>query len=385
MATAAGPRPAGLDAHALPDVAAAFGQPGPFVTVYLDVEPDVEDAAHRSDVHWKDVRKVLEEAGAPARALDAIAAVVPDAHFRGAAMGAVANGRGLLLERSFEDPLKQDLARAASLPSVPPMIEEAQSEPTHVVVLVDRVGGDIVLVDAKGDGRVISVDPERPDDPVIRRSKPGGWSQRVYQQRAMNRWKSDAEQVAEATARIATDARARVVILAGEPQAVHFFRESLPRGFTVELREIPGSRAAGADTDAMAEEVVRVVATAVAEDTVRVLEKFREERGQHDRAADGAEPTLAALAAAQVDLLLVHDDPADQRTAWFGPEPNMVGIDAETVQAMGVEEPTEGRLIDVAVRAAFGTGAATWIVPDHGGPAERIGAILRFASPTGSG
>jgi hypothetical protein len=381
MATAAGPRPAGLDAYDLPDVAAAFEQPAPFVTVYCNTEPDVEDARHRAEVHWRDTRKELDQAGAPPAALNAIEATIAELRAHAAAVAAIANRRGIVVQRGLDEPVRRDLGRVAPLPSVGPIIEEVQRQPAHVVVLLDRVGGDIIVFDRAEEGRVITVDGDRPDDPVIRRSKPGGWSQRRYQQRAMNRWKADAEEVAATVSRLASQVNARVVIIAGDPQALHYFRESLPDGFMIDIREVDGSRAAGADTDEMADAVVRTVATAVAEDTVQALEKFREERGQHDRACEGAAATLTALAAAQVDLLLVHDDPDDNRLAWFGPQPNMVGTDAETVRAMGVDEPVEARLVDVALRAALGTGAAVRIVPAAGGPAERIGGILRFANP----
>jgi hypothetical protein len=45
---------------------------------------------------------------------------------------------------------------------------------------------------------------------------------------------------------------------------------------------------------------------------------------------------------------------------------------------LGVDAPRTGRLVDVALRAAFGTGASAWIVPKAGGPAEGLGALLRW-------
>ncbi|MBV9411271.1 MAG: hypothetical protein JO148_06730, partial [Acidimicrobiia bacterium] len=48
------------------------------------------------------------------------------------------------------------------------------------------------------------------------------------------------------------------------------------------------------------------------------MAKFREERGQGDRAADGPAATLEAMSRSQVEVLLVHADPDDTRTAWFG-------------------------------------------------------------------
>jgi peptide subunit release factor 1 (eRF1) len=147
------------------------------------------------------------------------------------------------------------------------------------------------------------------------------------------------------------------------------------------VREVEGSRgpgAADAGLDEIADEVVKLVATVAAEDTVEFLRQFKQEKGQHDLAAEGVAATIAALAAARVDVLLVHDDPDDDRTAWFGPEPGMVAETKATLADMGVEQPQEARLVDVAIRAAFTTGAAVRIVPSVSSVAEGIGAILRF-------
>jgi peptide subunit release factor 1 (eRF1) len=123
---------------------------------------------------------------------------------------------------------------------------------------------------------------------------------------------------------------------------------------------------------------VKLAATVVAEDTVEFLRQFKEERGQRDLAVEGAQATIEALAAARVDTLLIHDDPDDDRTAWFGPEPGMVAQSEKTLSDMGVDQPRRARLVDVAIRAAFSTGAAVRIVPSVGSVDQGIGAILRF-------
>jgi peptide subunit release factor 1 (eRF1) len=123
---------------------------------------------------------------------------------------------------------------------------------------------------------------------------------------------------------------------------------------------------------------VKLVSTEVAAETVELLRTFKQERGQQDLATEGTSATLSALAAARVEVLLVHDDPDDARTAWFGPEPGMVAEQAQTLQDMGVQTPEEGRLVDVAVRAAFTTGAAVRMIPSVQSVTDGLGAILRF-------
>jgi hypothetical protein len=84
---------------------------------------------------------------------------------------------------------------------------------------------------------------------------------------------------------------------------------------------------------------------------------------------------------AAVDVLLVApDDPADARTAWFGPDPTVIAASADDLRGLGVGTPTEGRLVDVAERAALATGATIRVVQPGAALAGGIGAILRWSA-----
>jgi hypothetical protein len=118
---------------------------------------------------------------------------------------------------------------------------------------------------------------------------------------------------------------------------------------------------------------------------------------------EGAAATLAALALGQVDtLLLTGLFLDDERTAWFGPAPADVAVEPGTLIDLAVADPVEGRLVDVAVRAALGTGADVRVLelagetrptegrgethdappPPRAAPAEGLSALLRFAVPS---
>ena len=120
-----------------------------------------------------------------------------------------------------------------------------------------------------------------------------------------------------------------------------------------------------------------LVATVAAEHTVALLEKFKEEKGQHDRAADGPAAVIDALQRGAVETLLVHDEADDMRPAWFGPEPTQIALDRETIEALGVHQPRCCRLVDVAIRAAIATSADVRVVP-AAVLTDGLGAILRF-------
>lgn len=376
--------PGGQSPAAVPDIAATFDGPGPFVTVYLGTAAAVAQAAQQSELRWKALRGGLEEAGAPAEALAAIDPLVADAHQKGRTLAVVADGGGLRLARHEPEPPARDAGWVAPLPRVGPLLEWAQTAVPHLVVLADRAGADIVVftrgVDRTGSGEapVLSVGEENGDDPTLRRNSPGGWSQRRYQNRAENLWEQNAKAVADQVAALVNETGARLVVVAGDVRALQLLREHLPEAVVELLREVDGSRAPGSGLDEIADDVVKLAATVAAEDTVAFLRQFKEERGQRDLAAAGVQPTIEALAAARVDTLLIHDDPDDDRRAWFGPEPGMVALDGRTLSDMGVENPREARLVDVAIRAAFATGSAVRIVPSAGSVKEGIGAILRF-------
>src|SRR3546814_18177187 len=99
----------------------------------------------------------------------------------------------------------------------------------------------------------------------------------------------------------------------------------LPAELASRVHVIDQGRAADGSGHARDEEIRRLVATAVAEDTVAVLERFKEEIGQQDLAVGGMAPTIDALNQAAVAVLLVHDD-VDDQTAWAGPEPVPLGL-----------------------------------------------------------
>src|SRR5919199_6150554 len=137
--------PGGQSPAEVPDIAAAFDGPGPFVTVYLGTEGAVEQAAQRNELRWKTLRRELDEAGAPAEALAAIDPLVPDAHHLGRTLAVVADDGGVRLTRHEPEPPARDAGWVASLPRVGPLIEWAQSAIPHLVVLADRAGADIVV------------------------------------------------------------------------------------------------------------------------------------------------------------------------------------------------------------------------------------------------
>jgi peptide subunit release factor 1 (eRF1) len=167
--------------------------------------------------------------------------------------------------------------------------------------------------------------------------------------------------------------------VAGDVRAVQLLRDALPGEVAGMLHVVDGARSGVNPLDDIAEDVAAAVGTVVERDTAAVLGKLAEELGQDDRGVEGPARTLEALAAAQVDVLVVRHDPALDRQAWFGPEPTQIGLTEDTARALGVDQPVAGPLVDVAVRAALATSATVRIVPGGTAPRDGLGAILRWA------
>ena len=371
----AAPLQAGISA---PDLARIAQARGPFLTLYLPTSADIENAAQKSLTAWKSTRNELEERSVPAALLDGIEPLIPEAHQRGRCLAVVArNGAGPVHVEHGPQAPPRPLASWAALPVLVPILEWRQLQAPHVLVLADRTGANLIAFHGEEASARRTTDRE---EHLLTRSSPGGWSQRRNQQRAENTWEDNADDVAEELARLAKQFDARLVVAAGDVRALEMIEKSLPQEVARIFHTIPGGRGAGSDHEQIEEEARRQVDILLGKETGLVLDRFREEIGQGDLAVQGADATLDAVSRAQVDTLLVYDHPEDERSAWFGLEPIPVAATESRLAELGVEPRTEGRLIDVLVRATLGTGAAVRVIPAEPGVTEGVGALLRWSA-----
>jgi hypothetical protein len=362
----------------LSDFAKVLEAEGPFLTVMLDTQSNIDNASHRSLSAWKPLRSNLAEEGVPDQILDAVEELVPTAHENGDTLGVVANAKdGVLYTDHWFEQLPLSRGEFDTLPRLAPFIVWRQANLPYVVVLTDREGADIEAYVPGGDD--IDLEVKGKTFP-IRKVSAGGWSMRRYQNRAEDVWNKNAKQVADEVTRVVSEIDAPLVVLAGDVRASELLREHLPQETLARLKEIDGGRNADGSAETMTPTIRRLVQTAAAEATVTILQKFREERGQMDRYADGPRAVCAALQEAKVETLLVHEPQDDPRRGFFGPEATQVAVDEADVKELGVDAPREGRLIDVLIRAALGTGAGVRVVPhtSSSGPTDDVGAILRW-------
>ncbi len=372
--------------HAIhaPDLAGLMAGERPAATIYLATGTGGEEALAEVEPRWRELRASLAKDGCPATALTGIDRLVRRYHSEEGCLAVVADETGVRFTTHEPEAPRRDLARWDSLPSVGPLLEWRQLAIPHVVVVADRVGADLVGV---GPGQAeVHEEIEGATEPLTK-SKPGGWSQRRHQQRAENTWDRNAKAVAHEVAALAAEVRARLILATGDVRALALLEEHLPEGARPDLRILSH----GVGSDALADEVVRLLCDVSARDTVSVLRAWRAGLGKPvqgaegtpaggRRAVEGAEDTMAALRAAQVATLLVHDDPDDERRAWWGPDPVHVALGRGELEDLGAASLQPARLVDVALRAALLTGAGVRVVPQAGGPRDGLGALLRWTS-----
>lgn len=353
---------------------------GPFASLTLPIENEAEDATTRMQIRWGNARRELAEAGAAEELLDRIeTAVTGAARERATGIHVVAPADGPMLVQLTHDDDVDERVRMGAVPSLLPVLRARDEEIPHLLVIADREGADIWVRDARGDATGTEPDAAvEGDTEHIHRGHPGGWSQRRFQQRAENTWEKNAAGVATEVDDLATRVDARLIVVTGDVRAVGFLEEHLPESRRDALEVVDsGGRTDDDAVERAAEEADRLVADLAARRTVEALERFGDASGE-DLAVEGAVHTLRALTEARVAVLLVHDDADDERTALSSPDGAVVTEDPATLEDLGLEA-VEGRLVDVAVRAAIVTGADVVTVPAHGArvPAGGIGAILR--------
>lgn len=356
------------------DLAVLYEEEGPCLSCYLNTEAAAEDAPRRIGVRWKDLRRQLTSEGADETSLSAVESALEDARRSGEAICILARGGVVAIREGGERALANDVASVAPLPVAGPLLTWRQHRIPYVVVLCDAAGADILASAGRETITATAGDPD-PHDPILHKVPSGGWSQRRYQHRVENAWERNAKDVIETLTKLAAEISPRLVLYGGDPRAVGLLEEHAPESLAPVMERAPLSRAADGSERHAGEEIRRAVETAVAADTASLMAQVRELESRA-LAVQGAAAVLDALTAAQVETLLVHDDPRDERTACISRHPLVVAAERSGVEQL-VETAEEARLVDVALAGAFLTGASVRIVPAH--PLEDgIAALLRF-------
>lgn len=357
----------------------AFDLPGPMLTACLDVSRNNESAAAEIELRWRALRDELADAGAPDAALDAAEERLLEVSTVPGDCGrcVVTTGSGVAEDHVLPGRRPQSAGRWGLLPHLLPVVEFESAQVAHVYVEVDRTGADISVHAPLGEWSE-SVEGSTHQ---ISKVNAGGWSQGRYEQRAENLWERNASEVAQRVDVLVRTTGAELLVVAGETRAAQLLEDALAERSREILRSSSArGRADGVSPEALAqsrEALLEEYATARARSAVA---EFLEQRGRDERAAAGLQQTMAALAQAQVELLLLPEAWDPDAVAWFGSDATQVALDRASLDQLGVEQPHEAPVADVVLRAAAGTDARVLVVP---APLLDLGnepaAVLRWA------
>jgi release factor family 2 len=372
------------DTKALDEVLRAEG---PVASIYFRREP--RPRRENAELRWHALAEGLAARGAGPGTLRVLTERVHAALPGSGMLAAFAAGDRLLYATELAQPPDlpdqpetafEDAAAYGAAPHLLPLLEWWQEHPAHVLAVVDRTGADIDVF-PQGSAEAVHQKVTGPDD-EIERNAPGGRSGRSqmrYQHRAEDSWEHNATRVAETLSDDLARYSADLLLLAGDVRALQYLSRHLPPWVRkgVAIREVPGPGTRGEPVPARF--AGRETHRAVNDDNRAVLRRLAEQRYRAGLAVEGPHATLGALSRGQVNTLVVTHDPADRRTAWFGPAPTDV---SDRRRELPQTPATRAPLTDVAVRAAVLTGADVRVLPPGtpDAPARGIGALCRFAA-----
>jgi hypothetical protein len=249
----------------------------------------------------------------------------------------------------------------------------------HAVVKVDRSGADIHVTDGVATSEVeLTVEG---DHDVLTKVPTGGTAQHRYQARVEDSWEHNAATVAAALEQLVVGYRPEVVLVMGDVRAAaelerHAGSETRSRMVRLDT----GGRGAGTSEEAERDAIDEVLAAHRAAAEAEVVARFREQAGRVERAVEGLDAVTTVLQRAQVDELLLADEPTSSRTLWAGSGPLQIGTSRRAAEEVGARDPVEVRAdAALAWAAACSDARVTLVDPGQVELADGVGALLRWS------
>lgn len=360
-----------------------YERQGPFVTVYLDTSGDAEDASKALDLRWRSARERLSGMGVDEATLEALAERVGEHQRQTGQRGQVlvaVQGEVVLNDELPEPPEHTtDDVYFGSVPQLMPYLRLRGPHIPHLVAVIDHEGADITAVHATQGSQTHTV--EGSGSPVHKAYAGGQGNPDNFHAAVEEQWKNSAKEIAQEINRLADRVHARAVVLAGDVQARKLVSERLSERTRESVVETDaGHRDRKACGESLRAEVAETVKSTVQARTAEAVEEFERERGQHDRAVEGWEDTLAALREAKLQALLWIPAAAGRRgEVAVGSRPSEIGLDEDTLRKAGVEGIDTVPADAAVIRSLAGTSGEFFLVDDDRVDlAEGIGGILRY-------
>jgi len=352
-----------------------FNHRGPFVSVYVDVSRNTEDAASQLDARLTTLRHDLEHEGVAEELIEELCTRI------GARTDIAGEARRLVIASG--DEIVFDDVRAGHttwpeshsvgpLPDLAGWLHQVDGQLPFVLVTADREGADIDVYQAtsKPDATHTEVHGETQH---IQKVPQGDWAQKQFQQRSENVWQHNAREVADAVRSATSQHRPRVVVLAGDERARTEIASALEH-LPTEVEQVrAGGRAAGSSTESLWSEVKEVLAHVEAHDEQAVTERLLEKSGQGEGAARGLPDVLDALVQGRVERLIVDLQAAREQTVTPSEHP---GLSLPESAAGEKELPAD----QVLVAAGAATDCELSVLPADLTKGAGVAALLRWTT-----
>ena len=363
-------------------LATVFSAPGPYATVCADVTHTTESADTEVELRVRAIREELTAQGAPASVVDAVAGTLLQANdggwlgtLRGRALIVAADGT-VVLDEALADAPRDPVSSWSPDPALLPVLRQLAGRVPHVVVVADRVGADISV--ASGTGQQVESQQVDGDTFHMRKVQVGGWAHNTYMHTAENQWEENAGLVADELHALVGRDGSRFVLLAGDVRARQLIADKASKEVSEVLVTMDGGgRAAGADRSVIDARAAELIAENEAAETTRALEQI-DAAAAHGLAVTGTALVVEALRKAQVETLVLADQPDDEEL-FAGPGELEIGLTADDVAALGVTDAHRVPADLGMLRAAVGSDAQVVVVPRTAMPGDiPVAAVLRY-------
>lgn len=356
--------------------------PGPYATVCADVTHTTENADTELDLRVRAVTEELTGQGVPEAVVEAVRERLLQANeggqiatLRGRAL-VVATDGSVVLDEALADAPRDPVTEWSPTPVLLPVLRQLAGRVPHVVVVADRVGADISV--ATTPGRPLQEEQVEGDTFHLRKVRVGGWAHNTYMHTAENQWEENAGRVADRLHDLVLGTGAQFVLLAGDVRARQLIADKASKELSDVLVSIEeGGRAAGADRAPVDQRAVELVAEHEAHEQSRAVEQV-EAAAAHGLAVTGTAAVVEALRKAQVETLVLADQPDDEEL-FVGSSPLELGAGSEDMAALGVTDAARVPADRALLGAAVGSDAAVVVVPRAAMPDDvPVAAVLRY-------
>ena len=337
---------------------------GPFVSIYFDDSHDTADAAAQLDARLRDVRKHLEEQAVDGAVIAAIETAVRSARppVGRSGRGMIAGGTTIVLDEHLIRPPTATVLRVSELPYLTPVVEHGMLHTSYLLVAVDHTGADIS----------VHLSGTRADAESVAGTGRGGPQGRVAEAVRKN-----IREVADRLSHLADETGADIVFITGETDARAELVAQLPERVAdkaVQLRG--GGRTAGTDEAEVHHEIGQEFLRRRLAAIDDAAQRFAAGHGS-GLAVAGLSAGTAALRDGAVETLIIGDL-GDAAVVADHDRLALIGVDADTVSALGGSPDRVLRADEALPLLAVSTGAAMIRTDERLNPADGIGAVLRY-------